>query len=125
MNDEHIEGMVDALWEEINSAFFLIPDDPGLFKRMATTALTQYWQKNELPRDWSVEDVMDTAAEHGYWLTEAAAQDILEIAYEEMDANTGINWDVLAFHIWDYVDKAGSDENVLWGNLPDEEVDNG
>jgi hypothetical protein len=54
---------------------------------------------------WSTEDVLWQAEQLDLELTEEQADDILEIIEHRHDASVGINWDVISFHIENYLNK--------------------
>jgi hypothetical protein len=54
---------------------------------------------------WSTDDVMMQAEIMNIELTEEQADDILDNVLHHHDACVGINWDVLDFHIEDFIDK--------------------
>ena len=54
---------------------------------------------------WSTEDVLFKAEEMGIELTEDQADAILDNIEHYHDASVGINWDVIEFHIEDYINK--------------------
>jgi hypothetical protein len=54
---------------------------------------------------WSTDDVMMQAEIMNIELTEEQADAILENVLHYHDASVGINWDVLDFHIEDFLDK--------------------
>jgi len=52
---------------------------------------------------WSTEDVLWQAEQLDLELTEDQADDILESLENKHDASIGINWDVISFHIENYL----------------------
>jgi hypothetical protein len=54
---------------------------------------------------WSTEDVLAMAESMDVELTETQADQILDNLLKYHDANVGINWDVINFHIEDYLNK--------------------
>jgi hypothetical protein len=54
---------------------------------------------------WSTEDVLMQADLMNVELTEEQADEILVNIEHYHDANVGINWDVISFHIDNYLDK--------------------
>jgi hypothetical protein len=54
---------------------------------------------------WSTEDVLMQADLMNIELTEEQADDILSNVERYHDANVGINWDVIDFHIDNYLDE--------------------
>jgi acyl-homoserine lactone acylase PvdQ len=54
---------------------------------------------------WSTEDVLAMAESMDIELTETQADQILDNLLKYHDANVGINWDVINFHIEDYLNK--------------------
>lgn len=54
---------------------------------------------------WSTEDVLMQAEIMNIELTEEHADAILDNVVHYHDANVGINWDVLDFHIENFMDK--------------------
>lgn len=50
---------------------------------------------------WSVEDIFERARQENIKITEKQALEILENVENNHDANIGINWEVLDFHIED------------------------
>ena len=54
---------------------------------------------------WSTDDVMMQADIMNIDLTEEQADAILENVLHYHDASVGINWDVLDFHIDNYIDE--------------------
>lgn len=54
---------------------------------------------------WSTEDVLWQAEQLDLELTEEQADDILESLENRHDASIGINWDVISFHIENYLNK--------------------
>lgn len=54
---------------------------------------------------WSTEDVLAMAESMDIELTETQADQILDNLIKCLDANVGINWDVINFHIEDYLNK--------------------
>jgi hypothetical protein len=54
---------------------------------------------------WSTEDVLWQAEQMDLKLTEDQADDILDTLEARHDASVGINWDVISFHIENYLNK--------------------
>jgi hypothetical protein len=54
---------------------------------------------------WSTDDVMMQAEIMNIEITEEQADAILENVLHYHDASLGINWDVLDFHIENFIDK--------------------
>ncbi len=54
---------------------------------------------------WSTEDVLAVAETLDIELTETQADKILDNLLHYHDANVGINWDVINFHIEDFIEK--------------------
>ena len=54
---------------------------------------------------WSTDDVMMQAEIMNIEITEEQADAILENVLHYHDASVGINWDVLDFHIENFIDK--------------------
>jgi hypothetical protein len=52
---------------------------------------------------WSTEDVLQQAKDMEIELSEAQADEVLEIMKHKHDATIGINWDVIACHIQMYL----------------------
>lgn len=52
---------------------------------------------------WSTEDVLCQSEQLDLELTEDQADDILESLENRHDASVGINWDVISFHIENYL----------------------
>ena len=48
---------------------------------------------------WTVEDVIESAIQHKVKITDAQAENVLRLCVSEHNAEIGINWDVIAFHI--------------------------
>jgi hypothetical protein len=48
---------------------------------------------------WSTEDVLAMADNMQVELTEKQADEVLENVFRHHDAEVGINWDVISFHI--------------------------
>jgi hypothetical protein len=53
---------------------------------------------------WSTEDVLAQAKGLGLALNETQADEILESLQDNHDATIGINWDVIACYIEDYIE---------------------
>ena len=53
---------------------------------------------------WSTEDVLWQAEQLDLELTEDQADDILESLENRHDASVGINWDVISFHIENFLE---------------------
>lgn len=56
---------------------------------------------------WGVEDVVSRAADDGYKITDEQAAEILGEIIDDHDANIGINWNVISYHIDLYAEKHG------------------
>lgn len=54
---------------------------------------------------WSTEDVLMQADNMNIELTEEQADDILDNIEHHHDACVGINWDVIEFHIDNYIEQ--------------------
>ena len=54
---------------------------------------------------WSTQDVLDTAVNMDLELTEQQADQILDDVYNFHDADVGINWYTIQFHIENFLDK--------------------
>jgi acyl-homoserine lactone acylase PvdQ len=54
---------------------------------------------------WSTEDVLAMAESMDIELTETQADQILDNLIKYHDANVGINWDVINFHIENFIEK--------------------
>ena len=54
---------------------------------------------------WSTQDVLDTAVNMDLELTEQQADEILDDVYNFHDADVGINWYTIQFHIENFLDK--------------------
>ena len=54
---------------------------------------------------WSTEDVLMQADNMNIDLTEEQADDILDNILHHHDACVGINWDVIEFHIDNYIEQ--------------------
>jgi acyl-homoserine lactone acylase PvdQ len=54
---------------------------------------------------WSTEDVLAMAESMDIELTETQADIILDNLLKYHDANVGINWDVINFHIENFIEK--------------------
>jgi hypothetical protein len=55
--------------------------------------------------NWSTQDVLDTAVNMDLELTEQQADQILDNVYNFHDADMGINWYTIQFHIENFLDK--------------------
>jgi hypothetical protein len=51
---------------------------------------------------WGYEDVLDLAEEKNIKLTEDEAKEILAIIKRRHGASTGVNWDVISYHISEF-----------------------
>lgn len=60
---------------------------------------------------WSTEDVLMRADDMGLPLSEEGADIILETLYRYHDAEVGINWGVIDFHIEDYFQNLSEEIN--------------
>lgn len=49
--------------------------------------------------DWHTEDVIEYAKDMGHEITEDQAVEILHRMARRHDANVGINWEVIGFHV--------------------------
>ena len=58
----------------------------------------------EINITWCTEDVLHTAEEMDISLTEKEADEILLMVEKNHDANMGICWDTIRFHISEYED---------------------
>lgn len=53
---------------------------------------------------WSTEDVLTRAEDMGVTLTEEQGDQILQRVYDNHDADVGVNWVVIDFHIEDFLE---------------------
>lgn len=53
--------------------------------------------------DWHIEDIR-SMLEDEQELTDDECIDIMEIIADNFDANIGINWEVIGYHVQNYVD---------------------
>jgi hypothetical protein len=53
---------------------------------------------------WSTDDVLMRADDMGLPISEEAGDQILQNVYDHHDAEVGINWNVIDFHIEDYLE---------------------
>jgi hypothetical protein len=61
--------------------------------------------KNVITIKWCIEDVLEMNISKRHKLTKQEARDVLSLAKHKHDANIGINWDVLAYHVSTVVDE--------------------
>lgn len=54
---------------------------------------------------WNTDDVMDKAYHMEVTLSEIEADEILDNIYRTHDASIGVNWDVIEYHIEDFLSK--------------------
>jgi len=54
---------------------------------------------------WTIDDVMALAREKDKELTEDQAKEVLATVARNLDANEGINWDVIGYHLGELVDR--------------------
>ncbi len=80
MNSYHINQMADS-----------IAAATGAPLERVTAALNDYWS-GKIAAIWSREDMLGTAFEQGYALTDAIADDLLAQIEDNMDAEYGITW---------------------------------
>jgi acyl-homoserine lactone acylase PvdQ len=60
---------------------------------------------------WSTQDVLMLADEMDVQLTEAQADEVLDRLVENHDADIGINWGVIEYHIEDLLAEYGKENN--------------
>lgn len=60
---------------------------------------------------WSTDDVLMEAEQMDVVITEAEAEKILDDVYRFHDAEVGISWNVINFHIENFVDNNGKKNN--------------
>jgi hypothetical protein len=53
--------------------------------------------------DWHIEDIR-SMLENGQELTDDECIEIMEIIADNFDANIGINWEVIGYHLYRYLD---------------------
>jgi len=92
MHDYIIKEMADLVCKEIGSADF--PAETKISEKVES-ALEQYWA-DKIACIWSVEDVHFQAKQDEVKVTDEQAVEVLELVHRKMDANLGINWDVLS-----------------------------
>jgi len=51
---------------------------------------------------WSTDDVLAIAEQNGFEITEDDAEEVLELIDQNHDANVGINWDVISYHLQNF-----------------------
>ena len=58
---------------------------------------------------WTVDDVQSVMDKTGLYkeLTEDQAKEVLATVFRNLDANEGINWDVIEYHLGEFVDRDG------------------
>jgi hypothetical protein len=61
---------------------------------------------------WSTEDVLAMAESMDVELTETQADIILDNLLKYHDANVGINWDVINFHIENFIEKTNGTQII-------------
>lgn len=53
---------------------------------------------------WSTNDVQSRAEDMGVEITAEQGDEILQNVFDNHDANIGINWEVIEFHIEDFLE---------------------
>jgi hypothetical protein len=53
---------------------------------------------------WSTDDVLMRADDMGLPISEEAGDQILQNVFDKHDANIGVNWEVIEFHIEDFLE---------------------
>ena len=53
---------------------------------------------------WSTNDVHSRAEDMGVEITAEQADEILQNVFDNHDANIGVNWEVIEFHIEDFLE---------------------
>lgn len=67
--------------------------------------LDEYEEKMVSAIRWSIDDMMGQASEQGWELSEDDAQAALEEMIDDHDANYGITWETVRYHISKYKPK--------------------
>lgn len=84
----HIEGMI----KEIGRILGLSQED----ERLVRCALNDYWV-DKVAMTWNTEDVYAVAADLDIEITKEQAIDALHFAFDNHNANQGINWNTIEF----------------------------
>ena len=53
---------------------------------------------------WSTDDVLIRAEDMGVEINEKQGDEILQNVFDNHDANIGVNWEVIEFHIENYLE---------------------
>lgn len=53
---------------------------------------------------WSTNDVLSRAEDMGVEITSEQADEILQNVFDNHDASIGVNWEVIEFHIEDFLE---------------------
>ena len=53
---------------------------------------------------WSTNDVLSRAEDMGVEITEEQGDEILQSVFDNHDATIGVNWEVIEFHIEDFLE---------------------
>lgn len=99
MHSVHIDEMTVAVLEklpEIVREITASPESPETAQRIITEALQGYW-KDKVADIWNTTDVIEYAAQEGYTVNEEQAIEVLELFFNDFDANSGLNWNTLHF----------------------------
>ena len=85
----------------------------------AIKVMLNYWEY-KVADIWSVDDILDRANQSDIYLTMVSAINILDSIKNNMDANSGINWEVLDVHIDTYKEELPKGCSDIW---KEEDVD--
>lgn len=104
MYDFHLQKLAEGLAERY----------PVLRSAELLNAMIDIWGDDQVADVWSVDDVIEYAQnQHGVTVPEDAAKVILHQAFDNLDAENGMNWTHLDWYIIEWMDKNGIEEGTI------------
>jgi hypothetical protein len=99
----HLQELADGLAERY----------PVLRAVELLNAMIDIWGDDKVADVWSIHDVIEYAQnQHGVMVPEDAAKTILNQAFDDLDAENGMNWTHLDWYIIEWMDANGIEEGV-------------